>query len=764
MTPCSGARLSVLAFAAFAALGCASDSTSPAKAGEPAQLEALSTPATGIAGTVLATPLSVRVTDVQGKPVRGASVLFAVTLGNGSVSHAAVATDVQGHAETSFTVGTVAGQNEVSAMVHGITAPLRFPVVGISGAPARIALTPAPLRFLVGTDTMRLSAAAQDAFGNTAAVPPTFTVRDPSLISVDVSGLARALRRGGTSYIIVEAGQKTDSALVIVLAEGDSPCTASGTPRTLALGEVVTDLSGSGICVRAGSADEEYVLVPYFNSSVPSSTISIQAVGNGLGAFGPTAALASRSADLASPGTAVPDRAATFDRLLRETEKREMPRFAAGARAWESGNRRASRASTSAGGLRSTSAAAALPALGDLLQLNSNALEYCTNPRMRTGRVVAITEKAIVVADTGNPAGGFTDEEYRSIGVTFDTLVNAVDVGAFGEPGDVDQNARVLIFFTKAVNDLSPAGSGSIVLGFYWSRDLLPKKSTSGDCAGSNVAEMFYLLVPDASRSKSFVLSVTNGTVAHEYQHLINASRRLYVNQAAETDEETWLNEGLSHVAEELVFFRASGLQSRQNLDAAVTQNPAAAAFATFMKQNADRYRRYLLSTALQGPVGIDQSDDDLETRGAVWSFLRYAADRSGPTDGTFWYRLVNSQTSGAANLSQVLGSPLAPVLRDWAISVYADDATPGGAGDSRFSQPSWNFRSLYPAMSTTFPLTASSERRLTNGATASVTMRGGGVGFLRFVVGANSEALLGVTSGGQPIPASIQLAVVRLK
>ena len=43
------------------------------------------------------------------------------------------------------------------------------------------------------------------------------------------------------------------------------------------------------------------------------------------------------------------------------------------------------------------------------------------------GKVVAITDKAIVVADTANPAGGFTDAEYRSIGVTFDTLVDPVD-------------------------------------------------------------------------------------------------------------------------------------------------------------------------------------------------------------------------------------------------------------------------------------------------------------------------------------------------
>jgi hypothetical protein len=182
------------------------------------------------------------------------------------------------------------------------------------------------------------------------------------------------------------------------------------------------------------------------------------------------------------------------------------------------------------------------------------------------------------------------------------------------------------------------------------------------------------------------------------------------------------------------------------------------------MKQNVDRYRRYLLATATQGPIGIDGSDDDLETRGAVWSFLRYAADRSGPTDGTFWYQLVNSQTSGTANLAQVLGSSPAPMLRDWAVSVYADDATPSGAERPRFSQASWNFRALYPAAGSSFPPVTTAERRLADATTTSVTMRGGGVSFLRFMVPTGTEALLSVTSGGQPLPASVQLAVVRTK
>jgi hypothetical protein len=284
---------------------------------------------------------------------------------------------------------------------------------------------------------------------------------------------------------------------------------------------------------------------------------------------------------------------------------------------------------------------------------------------------------------------------------------------------------------------------------------------------------MFYLLVPDSAgtasdvRTRAFVSSVSNGTVAHEFQHLINASRRLYVNHAPALNEDTWLNEGLSHIAEELVFYRASGLEPRQNLGGStVTAASSAAAFQQFQFNNLRRYATYLRSTASQGPIGV-AGDDDLETRGAAWSLLRYAADRNGSTDGDFWYRLVNSQTTGLSNLGAVLGRDTGPFIRDWSISLYADDGVSGTGAplDARYSQPSWNFRTLFPAAGSPFPLTeAANERRLSDGLTTSLTMRGGGTAFFRFGVPADREALVSVSAGAQPAPAAIQLAIVRLR
>jgi hypothetical protein len=177
-----------------------------------------------------------------------------------------------------------------------------------------------------------------------------------------------------------------------------------------------------------------------------------------------------------------------------------------------------------------------------------------------------------IVADTANPAGGFTSAEYASFAAAFDTLAYPVDVQHFGRPTDLDRNGRVIIFFTSAVNALTPRGASFVVGGFFWNRDLFPRAGTRG-CLGSNDGELFYMLAPDPSgtvngnaRTRDYVLRTSVAVLAHEFQHLINASRRLYVLNSSTFNEEVWLNEGLSHAAEELVFFRATRLAPRSRI------------------------------------------------------------------------------------------------------------------------------------------------------------------------------------------------------
>jgi hypothetical protein len=737
------------------AVACGSDSVGPSNQ-PPAALSAVSDLNRSVAvGAVVPSGIVVTVSDADGRPVQNASVAFAVTAGNGSVDPRLAVTNSKGQASGNWTIGTVIGANEVTASVTGVATQIKFEATGTAGPVASIVFTPLNARLGASVDSLRVTAQSLDAFGNPTTPVPTLVVRDPTMVSIDGGGLIRAISRGSHTYVVATAGTKTDSILVTVLAVGQSPCADAAVPLDLAVGQVVTDQSGAGFCVHASAAGAEYAVVPYFNTMVPNATVPIEVRAQGIVPLPVSLGNVVPALHSAAPEpTLVPNYA--FEDAMRDRERAEMAKRGAAIRAADR--------TLLPGAARRT---IVVPALGDLLQLNTNAVAYCDSAIYRTGRVVAITNKAIVVADTSNPAGGFTDAEYRSIGVTFDTLINPTDSAAFGAVTDIDNNGHVILFFSHAVNDLTQTGATSVVLGFFYDRDLLPKVGASGPCDASNVAEMFYLVVPDPAsgianfRSKSTVVSYTDGTVAHEYQHLINASRRLYVNHANGVSEERWLDEGLAHTAEELNFFAATGLKPRSNPTYSASDPKFVAAFNTFEKNNFLRYSSYLLNTETQSPVSFGPAIDGLQTRGAIWSFLRFVADHlpAGQEDA-FWYKLVNSTTSGVANLTNALGSAPNSLLRDWAISVFMDDNASGV--DARFQQPSWNFRTALPASSSLpFPLIT---RTLTDNVAKPVTLVENGVSFLRFSVINGQEALITVTSGGQLLPSTVQLAVVRVR
>ena len=540
-----------------------------------------------------------------------------------------------------------------------------------------------------------------------------------------------------------------------------STCSASSA-SALVPGQVTTPLSGTSLCVGGGSGGAEYALVAFNGSTVPTATASVVLQSNGTSAPSSsilTNVIASRTLaiDLSGSGASALASEADvggFHARLRATESGVLTRLIPGAR-------RAVAARQSGSAVLRDVIPSSVQ-VGQFLRLNTNADSACTDPSYSIGRVVAVTSKAIVVADTANPAGGYTDAEYQSIAVTFDTLVDPLDTKNFGQPSDIDGNGHVVLFFTRSVNALTPAGSSSYIGGFFFARDLFPTSSTSDfeGCASSNYGEMFYLMVADPSgtingnaRSKSMVTTSTIGTVAHEYQHLINAARRMYVNTSATSFEEVWLNEGLSHVAEELLFYAQANLQPRQDLDATLLRSSQTyiSAFNSDASANLGRFREFLVAPATSSPYA---DNDSLSTRGATWSFLRYAVDRQGTTDSNMWYQLVNSSMTGLDNLQQVFGTGLAALFRDWATSALSDDVA-GVA--TTYQQPSWNFRSIYDASSGSYPLNTVS---LTAGSTTTLTADGGSAAYARFSV-ANGGA--GQVVWGA-LPSNVQLTLVRMK
>jgi hypothetical protein len=545
---------------------------------------------------------------------------------------------------------------------------------------------------------------------------------------------------------------------------------------SLAVGQAFDVPSGaSTLRIPASAAAGEFTLVvsvgaPANPQSTPAaSSVPIQVRGTGVrSASGPpnpsisplfSVAGTQRSEEGMDPGAA-------WERRLRNLERRELTRLVRGG-------------GPDVGTLGATRsiAPASVPLPGSLVSYNVNTAQPCTNPDMRTGRVVSVSQRAIVVADTANPggAGTFSDDEYRAFGQKFDELIWPTMVQNFGEPHDVDGNSRVIIFFTRAVNELTPRNQDWYVGGFFFARDLFPRTQQQGfeACVGSNFAEMFYMLVPDPQgvingnvRLKDRELQRTNGVLAHEFQHLINASRRLYVIRAGGSNwnEETWLNEGLSHIAEELTGYADGPLMPRQNINAdALRESPAAQeAFFQYQYSNVGLLARYLQSPESHTLIG----PDSLQTRGAAWSFLRYAVDRRVPTASqqSFWRGLIDSNTVGVANLRSALGAEPFGWINDWLVSLYGADALPGI--ESRYAFPSWNLRDIYPSLTSgqgqpIYPQYPLATRSLGSGS-ESVTVRTGSAAYFRFGTTDGSAAEINITGGSSSSP--LRLTVLRTR
>jgi hypothetical protein len=551
------------------------------------------------------------------------------------------------------------------------------------------------------------------------------------------------------------AAMSLAAGIMLTACDSQSTEAPTGTPGTVTLvpGQGTAVSGATTLKIDGGSTGTENVLI-----LVDTGTTSISAKVNysvattGVGAAGAVSAPATSLVPL-------PDRAVgtqgTLDspmldiafgmRLNERNRGRLVPGFRAARAAYDA-------RSASPGQLRSVNAVD--PQVGDIFMVNVGS-SACTTPVTRAARVVAIGTQSIVLADTLNPSGGFAAADYQRFAARFDTLVYPLDVTNFGQPADIDQNKKIILLFTEAVNELTPRNSTSYVGGFFFERDLFPIADTPDfqGCATSNVGELFYLLAPDPNglvngnvRRTGFVDSVTTSVLAHEFQHLINASRRLYVTPNVQDFEVTWLNEGLSHIAEELLFLHEADLAPRQNVDVTKLRSNGEirSAFNADQSANVARYRTFLIAPSENSPF---RDDDSLETRGATWNLLRYLADRKaggGTNDAPTWQALVNTSRTGVANLSAVFGSDIGAKVRDWSVSNYTDDLVSGLS--SEFTQPSWNFHSIYPALSganNTYPL----EVKALAAGSASGTLIGASAAYYRFSIPPSTTATITLTA-----------------
>jgi hypothetical protein len=262
-------------------------------------------------------------------------------------------------------------------------------------------------------------------------------------------------------------------------------------------------------------------------------------------------------------------------------------------------------------------------------------------------------------------------------------------------------------------------------------------------------------------RTVSFVRGNTTGTGGSNLAKLINSYTRQLVTHAPL--EEGWLDSALGNIAEELMFYKTSvGLVPGGNIAlSTLTTGPNAsrrvAAFNTYANQNFGRFRAWLQRPDTAG-VG-KPTTGSLAVLGTSWAFLRYASDRKGIGDNSFISQLVNSSSTGMANLTGVIGAPASDWVRDYIVAMYADDNAAFTVA-SQYTTPSWNYRSVFGGLGG-FPLLA---RPLTNNVGLTLSYASGGTAFTRLGVAASTFATVTVTSGGNAPTAPVYLSIVRTK
>lgn len=237
--------------------------TATALAGPAAALHLVSGNAqAGVVGRPLPLPLVVRVEDAFGNRVQGATVLFSTA--QGTLNPPQASTNVQGEAQTVWTLGTVAGVQTATATLAGVP-PVTFTATAAPGPPQALRLTtpPSPIAETMVPLPQQPVLQAVDAYGNptqAALVVSAVVTQGPGNVAAggtaatDAQGIARF-----TGLTLGAVGGRVGPLTLQFSAPGVNPATSNLELRChllpLTLGQPVTRSLTTGDCTWTGFSD-----------------------------------------------------------------------------------------------------------------------------------------------------------------------------------------------------------------------------------------------------------------------------------------------------------------------------------------------------------------------------------------------------------------------------------------------------------------------------------------------------------------------------
>ena len=682
------------------------------------------------AGGALPAPLAVDVKGSDGTPAPRAEVRWTITGGTGAaLSDSVTLADGEGRAVVSLRLGPTAGAYAVRAALLldpdkavSFTATATAPPV-ISGV--------TPSQFTGGdTITVQGSGFAPGAVVEIGGATARVLTVNPSGTAITAS-VPVCLGPGSVS-VVVRVRTAPSNA-------GSGTYTAATGPVRLAVGDyaVIDPVAVAG-CARfpaAGLDSVTYLLAPQLVTGTADDSTTYRLLGD--------SALAAPAVAPGIPAT-LPFGIRFHDYLRRlEAGYAGLPRPATAPGAPAEGPQVA----LSPGGRRT------------FRVCNIVTCSKAEDFTQVTAILRYVGKHAAIYQDLVAPADGFTDQDFQTLGEVFDSDLYGLGTKAFGVESDVDANGIVFILFTPVVNRLTPkeSCSQSFVTGFFYAIDIDPAFRKD---SRSNQAEVFYAIVPDPQQAVTCRFSVNTVrrlvpvTFVHEFQHMISYYQHVMLR--AGTSEALWLNEAMSHLAEELggFHFLAQGDTSR---------------FSEFVLGNLFNAYKYLKDPGAHF-LFFKSGTGTLEERGAAWLLLRWVADQFG---GDVTRRLSETGLTGAANIAAATGEPVATLLPQWLLANYVSDL-PGFTAPGRLTYRTWSFRRTYADLNRQspsnfdrpFPL----EPPVVLGGTfdvSDVLRAGSGEYFLAVQVAGQKGFGLQFTQGsGAPFPSSVpaRLNVIRIR
>lgn len=618
------------------------------------------------AGSLLAEPLSIEVRDAAGAPVKNVRIVYRVqrgAAGGAALLDSIGVTSPEGIATAQLRLGKTGDTVVVTASPSN--APQRsatWEAIAL-GAPAIVSLSSTTI---TSGDTLTI---VGQGFGVAGPVTAVLFGRTP------VAPLS-----GGSDLTVraivppcLDAGPLT--VRVVASAAQSNAVPAIYTARTTALApapfQAIT-ISSAQIaqCLTLAGGGASYLVIAQFASvGTPLATTDWR-----LGAIGTGTAVAQPSA----PSPALQTAAQQFEAFLRSNERRIAPQARAESRSLVPGE-----------ALFQT--AVAPPAIGTVREFNVVAALDGSKFSKVGARLRFAGQHLLLYVDT--IGAGFTDAQYAQLGALFDRDLYAVAIGAFGSESDIDHDGRVSVLFTPVVNALVKSadcrGNG-YVTGFFYGTDLLTQNT------GSNKGEVFYSFIPDSAgvyscpHTADVVMRTLPGTFIHELQHMISFNQ--HVLSRGGDVEETWLNEGLSHIAEELgsVFYETRYPPPTGRSTTTQLFPDSSNGFIAPQMLNAYVY----LNNQLNHSVTSYYGGGSVEERGATWLFLRWLIAQKGDD---LPRRLVQTSKVGIANVEEKTGEPFGALFGDFSVALFADSVPgyPRAAVPTRFRFGIRNLRQL---------------------------------------------------------------------